>query len=473
LFLENVSANDQKISEINMQLAVLDQVENYVQSKENKGGIVPSTMGVNDLVLSQLLNKLYETELEYEKIKNIEAANYPTVVSLVDQIEKLKPSILENIKSQRTSLEAGKANLIATNTTYSQSLGSMPEKERELIDINREQTIKNNTYAFLLQKREETVLSNASKTPDNRIIDLAQFSLNPVSPNEKVIYAIFLAAALLIGISVITVKETYSSKILYRQEIEGLTNFPVIGEIINGRTKNSIVTGEGIQTFAAEQFRQLRVAISFQNNNSKKKKILITSAMPEEGKSFVALNLAITLAMTGRRVVLLELDLINPGISSELNINSNEGISDYLLSKCNEAQIVNKTNLSNNLFFIPAGPAVTNPSEVLANGKLKSLLDFLDSSFDYMIIDSPPVNLVTDAYIISPYCDLTLYVIRHNRTPKVSVQRIDGNNKISRLHNIAIVFNGVQARGFVKNNYGYGYGYGYTYKEKRSTRKVS
>ncbi len=470
LFLENVSSNDQKISDINIQLAVLTEVENYVQSKENTGGIVPATLGVNDPVLSQLLNKLYETELEYEKLRKTEGENYPSVVSLGDQITKLKPSILENIKNQRASLEASKTNLVGTNSSYSQSLQRIPSKERELIDINREQTIKNNTYAFLLQKREETALSNASMVTDNRIVDLAQSSVNPVSPGAKTIFVMFIAAALVLGISLITIKETFNSKILYRKEIEGLTTKPIIGEVTYEKTKTPFVTGAGSRTFVAEQFRQLRVALSSLKSGSKRKKILITSSIPGEGKSFVAANLALTFAASNKKVVLIELDLSNPGISDKFNHANKQGISDYLLAECTENQIVSKTNLNENLFLISAGTMVDNPSELLTNGRIEELLRYLESTFDYIIIDTPPVNFVSDAYVLSPYCDVTLYVVRHNYTPKVLVQRIDGNNKINRLNNIAIVFNGVRARGFVKNAYGFGYGYGYTYNQKRKTK---
>jgi len=473
LFLENVSSNDQKISDINIQLAVLDNVQAYVESKENSGGIVPSTLGVNDLVLSQLVNKLYETELEYEKIKNIEGANYPTVIALVDQIQKLKPSILENIKSQRQSLEASKTNLATTNNSYSQSLQSIPEKERQLIDINRDQAIKNSTYAFLLQKREETALSNAANVTDNRIVDLAQSSVLPVSPKGTMIYGIFLAAALVLGITLITIKETFSSKVLYRYEIESLTKFPVVGEIAYEKAKTPFVTKDGRASFVSEQFRQLRVALSFLSRNSKKKKILITSSIPGEGKSFIATNLALTLAATNKRVVLVELDLSNPVISARFNTNAAYGVTDYLQLQCKEGQLAVKTNENDNLFIISAGSRVNNPSELLDSDKIGDLIKYLEITFDYVIIDTPPVNLVTDAYLLSAYCDVTLYIVRHNYTQKLLVQRIEGNNKISKLKNIAIVFNGVHARGFVKNGYGYGYGYGYTYNDRRNEKFAS
>jgi capsular exopolysaccharide synthesis family protein len=470
LYLENVSSNDQKLSEINMQMAVLDQVQSFATSNTNKGAIVPSTLGINDGILTQLLNKLYESESEYEKLKNTEAANYPSVVALSDQITKLKPAIVQNIQSQRKSLEASKLNLLGTNNSYSRGLETIPAKEKELIEINREKGIKYSTYAFLLQKREETALAHSSSTPDNRLIDTAQSSVKPVSPNNKVVYGSCILIALLISISIITAKETFNNSVLYRQEIEAFTQKPIIGEIIYEKSKNPFVVGDDKVTFIAEQFRQLRVALAFLKKDVKKKKILVTSSIAGEGKSFISLNLALTIALTNKKVALLELDLINASISDKFNIQNNLGISDYLLGKADVKDIIMSTKTNENLFVISAGKRIKNSSELLTNGKIEDLLIKLEEDFDYIIIDTAPVNLVTDAYILSPLCDITLYAVRHNYTAKVFVQRIDSNNKINRLHNIAIVFNGIKARGFGTKGYGFGYGYGYAYNEKRPKR---
>ncbi len=467
LYLENVSSNDQKLSEINMQLAVLDQVQNYAFSNSNKGAIVPSTLGMNDGILTGLLNKLYESEMEAEKLKSTEAANYPSVVALNDQIAKLKPAIIQNIQSQRKSLEASRSNLVSTNNNYAQGLQTIPEKERELIEINREKGIKYNTYAFLLQKREETALAHSSAVPDNRLVDKAESSVLPISPNNKVVYAGCIVFALLIGISVITAKETFNNKVLYRQEIESLTRRPIVGEVIYEKSNNPFVAGDGKETFIAEQFRQLRIALAFLKKEVKKKKILVTSSIAGEGKSFISLNLALTIALTNKRVALLELDLINPSISDKFEAPNSKGITDYLMGDASAEEIITPTEVNPNLFLVSAGTRVKNSSELLTNGKIEDLIMKLEEEFDYVIIDTAPVSLVTDAYILSACCDITLYVVRHNYTAKVFVQRIDGNNKISRLNNIAIVFNGIKARGFGKKSYGFGYGYGYAYNEKR------
>ncbi len=459
LFLENVSSNDQKLSEINMQLAALNQVEKYVVNKDQDAGLVPSTLGVADPTLSILVQKLYNSELEYESLKTTTGENSPILLSVSDQIRKTKPLVLENIRNQRNSLLASRGNLSATNGAYSSVLRSMPQKERQLIDINREQGIKSEIYNFLLQKREETALSHASTVSDSRVVDQAQSSDKPVSPKKKVVYLSSILLALVAGVGIVLGKEGLSRKIMFRHEIEELTSHPIIGEITVESTKNPIVVGEGTRTFIAEQFRKLRATLAYMNINTKNKRILVTSSISGEGKSFVATNLALSLAITGKKVALLDFDLNNPSLNNKLNVGKKRGITEYLQGICTPEEIILPTDLHKNLFLVPTGELPDNPAELIMNGKVEGLLDYISAEFDYLVIDTAPVGPVTDAYLLSPYCDATLYIVRHGYTPKTLVQRIDVSNKINTLHNMAIIFNGVTSRGF-GSVYGYGYGYG-------------
>jgi len=466
LFLQNVSLNDQKLADINMQLAALGQVESYVQSKDAQGGIVPSTLGVDPL-LSQLLTKLYTTEVEYESLKKTTGEGNPQMQAMEKQIQSMRPSIMENIRTQKQSLLASRGNLSATNGNYNAMLQTIPETERELIDINREQSIKNGIYSFLLQKREETALSQASTVSDSRVIDPADSSASPVTPKPKVIYLSAFLIALVGGIGVVTARESLSRKILFRHEIETLTNQPIIGEIVaENSSKDPIVIGETNKTFIAEQFRRLRSTLKFIGINSKNKRILVTSAISGEGKSFVATNLALSLALTGKKVVLIDCDLNNPSLNNKLRIHDEKGITEYLLGKNEVEEVIRETDLNENLFLISTGALPHNPSELIMSTRMEELLDRLDQLFDYIVIDTAPVSPVTDAYTLSPLCSATLFVIRHKYTPKVFVQRIDEENRMSQLKNLAIVFNGIQSRGFGSKNYGYGYGYGYIFKDK-------
>jgi capsular exopolysaccharide synthesis family protein len=329
-------------------------------------------------------------------------------------------------------------------------------------------------YGFLLQKKEETALSYAANVSDSRVVDRASSTVAPVSPKMPIVFAIAIIVALAVGLVWVTLKELFTRKIMYRQDIERLTTHPVIAEISNDKSKNPIVIG-GVnsRTFVAEQFRKLRVALNYLGVNTTNKKVLVTSGISGEGKSFIATNLALSMALTGKKVVLLEMDLHSPAISEYLNIHSEEGISSYLLGTREPEEIIKRSEMNDNLWFIPAGPLSANPTELLTSSRLQELLTYLDGIFDYIIVDSAPVGPVTDAYIISPYCDATLYIVRHKHTPKVLVEQIDKNSKVNKLKNMAIVFNGIRPRGFGKHHYGYGYGYGdgYAYQEKRKQKK--
>ena len=465
IYLQTVATNDQKISDINMQLAVLDQVENYVKSKEGMGGIVPATLGVADPVLTELLQKLSDLELQYTQTKKIVPENNPAVIALVDGINKLKPGILENIQSQRKNLVAGRTDLSATNNRYSSMLTTIPEKERELLDISRQQSIKNDIYTFLLQKREETALSFASAVADSRIIDKAESSDVPVSPKRKLIYLAAILGALALGIAIIYIKDILTRTIQDRSEIEKYAPIPVLGEVVYDRSKSSIVIAEGKRSFIAEQFRQLRTSLTYMGVDESHKKILITSSITGEGKSFIAVNLGISISLMNKKVVLIELDLRKPKLSEHFNIPRHEGLSTYLIGKAAMQEIIKLTNIAN-LSLIPSGPIPPNPSELISNGRLQELLAYLGTQYDYILIDTAPVNPVTDAFILSPMCDVTLYVVRHAYTPKIFLKKLEEKLKTKSLKNPAIVYNGIKGKGFGKYGYGYGYGYGYTEDER-------
>jgi tyrosine-protein kinase Etk/Wzc len=222
----------------------------------------------------------------------------------------------------------------------------------------------------------------------------------------------------------------------------------------------------------ASQFRKLRTSLNFLGIEGNRKRVLVTSTISGEGKSFIAANLGITLATTGKKVVLLEFDLINPALSEIFNIHEKKGLSNYINEETEPEEIIKRSTINENLFIISSGPIPPNPSEMILSSKVEDLLNYLDAIFDYIIIDTAPVGPMTDAYTLSSYCDATLYVIRHKYTPKKFIQRIDEEMKIHPLKNVAIVFNGIRSRGFTKNAYGMGYGYGheYIYKGKKNSK---
>jgi capsular exopolysaccharide synthesis family protein len=473
LFLENVSNNDQKLGDLNTQLAVLEKVEEFVKSNNNStGGIVPSTLGISDPMLNDLIGRLYNSELEYNNLRKTVGENNPQLIAISDRINKIKPSILSNINSQKQSLIASKNNIALTNQTYNSLLQSVPQKEKEIIDISRQQQIKSNLYSFLLQKKEESEIAYASGVSNSRVVDYAQASPSPVSPKRTLISLISVLLFVGIAGAFIFIKEFLTGKVLYRHEIESLTTIPIIGEIAFDKSKDKIVIEKGKRSFVAEEFRKLRISLSFLGIDSSHKKILVTSSISGEGKSFISANLAMSLALTGKKVILIDMDLNNPTLNNILNVDREAGTTEYLEGEKDPEDIIKQLDHHENLFFISAGAYLPNdPSELLSNGKVVDLLNYLENIFDYIVIDTSPIVLVTDGYVLTSLCDATLYVIRHNYTPKMLIRRIDENTHINPINNPAIIFNGVKMRGFFKNNYGYGYDYVYGNKDRRILEK--
>lgn len=465
LYLENVSSNDKKLSDLNMQVGIMDQLEKSASSPGNIG-MLPSTLGVNDPVLNQQMTSLSTLQMQYDKLKSTVAENNPLLLSISEQINQIKPTILNNIQSQRKSLEKNRSSLYSTGGMYNSVLSSIPQKERQLVEISRDQNIKNGIYSFLLQKREESELSYASTLSDSRVVNYAQASNSPVSPKKLIIYIISLAVALGIPLLYISSKEALSPKILYRNEIESLTTIPIIGEIAFNKSNEKLVVEGGKRTFIAEEFRKIRVSLLYLGINTDHRKILITSSISGEGKSFIAANLASSISLTGKKVVLVDLDLHNPGLGSFFSMEKKQGVSDFLIGTKKIEEIIHKIPGNNHLNYISSGTLQQDPSELLENGEIIKLINYLDENFDVVIIDTAPVVLITDAYLLSKLCDTTLYIVRHKVTPKILVKRIDENILINPIINPGIIFNGVKKRGFFKSNYGYGYDYVYTYGKK-------
>ena len=471
LFLQNVSTNDQKLSDVNMQLMVIDQIERLISQNNASWVMTPSSSGIADPSLTQLIANLNNAELEREKLKKTVAENNPMLISIADQIVKIKKSISEYILNQRRTLEANKANILNTNKNYNSTLQAIPFKERELLEISRDKNVKSAIYAFLVQKREESELSYASTLSDSRIVNYAQSSPFPVSPNKFMVLGFAFVAAFGLPLLLINARETFSPNILYRNEVENLTTVPIIGEIGFNKSGGQIVVQSGKRNVITEEFRKSRNALIFRGVNGDHKKILVTSGISGEGKSFVAANLAISFSLAGKKVVLVDLDLHNSSLCKLFGNESSVGVSNYLTSKINLDKIVHQVPSFENLFFVSAGNLTEGLSELIEKSAVKDLINSLNEKFDVVIIDSEPIELVADARFLSEACDATLYVVRHMYSPKMLLKRFDQNNQLAPLNNPAIVFNGVKTRGFVKDNYGYNYGYGYLYGEQELSKR--
>jgi capsular exopolysaccharide synthesis family protein len=466
-FLQNVGDYDRKVADISVKLSVLNEVERYVNSKDVGSGLIPSTVGVDDPALSHLVQQLYTAQIEYEKLRKTTGDKNPMVTPLAKEIEQIRPQIMESIRNQKKSLLASKTNVSAYSGAYNSMLNTIPQKERELAEISRQQEIKNSVYSFLLQKREQTAFSISSNMSDSKIIDQAIASDKPVSPNIPKIYLFGLIGAIMLGIVIISVKEFLTRKILFRAEIEKLTALPVVAEISNVKKKDSLLHSTSNASLSAEQFRQLRAAIGLYGKHKNHKRLLVTSSISGEGKSYISASLAASFAMSGKKVILIDFDLRNPKISNVMGVANEAGVAEFLQGDKTPVEIIRETKYPN-LYVISAGGEYDNNSELLLNGSVRDLLDSIHNDFDYIVMDTSPIDPVTDAYVFSDYCDQTIFVVRHAYTPKTVVQLFDENSKVKALKNPIIVFNDVRSRGFLNRTYGYGYGYGYAtlYRER-------
>ena len=462
LYLGNVKDLDKRNSEVSIQLDVLNDIQNYINSKGRKPGTVPSQLLVSDPTLAGLIGKLYDAEFQLDKVRAVNGEKSDAVILASESVNRIKNDIRENMGSIRTNLLTVKSNVNSGLSMNNGLLSTIPKKERGLLDISRQQSIKNNIYTYLLQKREETALSSASTSSDLRVLENANIS-GPIRPVPRNYYLTGLFLGLLVSILFVMLREQFNRKILFRSEIEERTKIPVLAEIIQAPTKDTIAISEGKRTIIAEQFRSLRTNLAFMGINADHKTLLVTSSISGEGKSFIALNLAMSITLTGKRVALMEMDLRKPKLSKYLGINRDPGISSYLINKANLDEII-KTTPYPNLFVVSAGPIPPNPTELIGSSRFKVMMDELNDRFDYIIMDSAPIGPVTDSQVLGVYAATTIFVVRHGHTPKVFLRMINDLYLQKKFNNMSIVFNGLKNRGFSFLSYGYGYaGYGYGY----------
>lgn len=459
-YLRSIEQNDMELNKMQMQIAVIEEVDNYLNSGKG-GAMAPSTLNVSDPTLSPMLDRLYNKESELEKLKRTTAENNPIITSLEGEISRIKANIRENITNQRRSLKAGQTYLNRVSGQYNSMLNSIPKKEKELVEVSRQRNIKSDIYSFLLQKKEEATYALKSSMINSQVVELPASTTRPVSPKVPFIALLALVMPLGLGVSLVSLREFLNRKVLYRDDIHAMTDIPVIGEVIFDKDEKMILAKAGGRSFVQEQFRQIRT--SFRNlvlNRGDYRRIMVTSSIEGEGKSFVATNFAISLARSGRKVVLVGADLYQPMLSEIFSLEEGKGVTDFLLGEAEPREILMPTAIDN-LSIVPAGNLVKTPSELLLNGRLEVLLNYLDAMYDMIIVDTPPVKPVSDAYEIAQYCNFVLFVVRHDYTPKVNLQMLDQEMDTHNIKDVAIVFNGVKKRGMGKYSYGYGYGYGY------------
>lgn len=470
IFLTNEQENEVELSQVKIQQSVLNTIEDYVKDRNNTQGTVPATIdglsglntGLNDPTLIDLIKDLTELQKQKENYTRLIKADNPLVLAIDAQILRLKTDILDNIESIKKNLNLTEVQLAERSVQLEDIIKSIPGKERSLIDISREQAIKNNLFNFLLQTKEETEISLASAISDSRTVDPAHSSIGPVEPVHSITYLIFTVIGLSIPFVIIVATDLFNDKIKSRKDIEKNTKTPILGEISWTEHEKAFVKDNNRSVFA-EQIRALRTNLSFLSSDKVVQSILFTSTKSEEGKTFISMNLGASLAMAGKKTLFLEFDMRKPKLTLGLNLEETKGLSSYLIGHSELNDIIRPVPGQDNLFIISCGAKPPNPVELLLNGRIDGLFEELRKRFDNIIIDAPPIGIVTDAQILEKQADATLFVLRQNFTPKENIELVDSLYKNAKFKKLNIVFNGIKKGG----SYGYTYGY-YAESEEES-----
>jgi tyrosine-protein kinase Etk/Wzc len=465
IFLQSVQDNDAQLSKVNIQLSILKNLESYISSTKDGETQIPSMLGIEDPTLLALVNQLGEAQLKKQSLLQTIPETNPIVTSLSDQISNLKSSIAKSVQNLKGGLIVTKKQLDSKNNTFQSTISQVPSKERGLIDVMRQQEIKNNLFTYLLQKREETEISLASTTSDSRTIDVATSTRYPVKPVKQITLLLFVLLGIGIPAIIIYLSEILNFKVSRRSDIERFTQAPILAEISHSDDPSSLLVSSKPRSMVAEQLRALRTNLNFVIPNANQKVILFTSSISGEGKSFISLNLGASLAMSGKRAIILELDLRKPKLHAGLEINNDKGLSNYLIGEVTTNDIIKSIPQQENYYIITSGPIPPNPAELLLNGKINKLMEELKTQFDYILLDAPPVGLVTDAQILSTYADTTLFIVRHAYTAKTHIMTIDNFYQGKKFLNLNIILNSIDLTGTYAYGYGYSYGYGGYYQE--------
>jgi len=462
LYLDKVKSGDQLLAETDLKLIVLSEIEKYVQGRIKNPIMVPSLIGLGDANLVAYFEKLSEAEIKYYQMLDHNGPENDGVKSLKKLIQTYKDELMEIIANTRVNLNLVKykaeQDFAKYNGEYDNMMRSIPSKERKLLNITRQQNIKNALYTFLLEKREESAIQQAGTLSDLRIVQALTYNgiVSPRTYNVQTWITLFFVIFVLV---ILFIKSAVNNKISTTADIENRTKVPVLAEIVQVENDNPMIMKEGNRSLISEQFRGLRTNLSFFLDSEGKSKLLVSSSSPGEGKSFLATNIAIGYALAGKRTVLVESDLRKPNVAIHFNIERRTGLSKYLIGNEEKDDVIFTTEFEN-LFIIPSGPIPPNPVELIMNGRFEKLIEELGLEFDHIIIDCPPIGLVTDAQVIGQWVDAAIFVVRHQYTPKRAVEQlIEKLREDKKFKQMVIVFNGINGG---ISGYGYGYSYGYS-----------
>ena len=451
---------EKKSVENRTQISLVNDLRKYLRGNEYE--VLPSNVGLQDAALIGAIERYNEMLIERKRLLRTSTENNPTIVNLDTSIRAMKANVQATLEGTLQGLMITKESLDREASRYSRRISNAPGQERAYVSIARQQEIKAGLYLMLLQKREENAIALAATANNAKIIDEAIADDIPVSPKRSMIYLIALILGIGIPVGIIYLIDLTKFKIEGRADVEKLTSVPVVGDIPLTDEKNdkngSIAVFENKNNLMSETFRNIRTNLQFMLDNDQKV-ILVTSTVSGEGKSFVSSNLAISLSLLGKKVVIVGLDIRKPGLNKVFQLSNKErGITQYLSNpEMDLMELVQLSDVNKNLFILPGGTVPPNPTELLARNGLDRAIETLKKNFDYVILDTAPIGMVTDTLLIGRVADLSVYVCRADYTHKAEYTLINELSFEKKLPNLCTVINSVDLK---KRKYGYYYGYG-------------
>lgn len=451
---------NQLLSSTNVQLRVLATLEKYMRNSNIN--LVPSSLSINNSTLNELTSKFNAIQQERMRMLRTSEENNPLVQNLTAQLMNLKSNIQENLQNIKRGLLIERNSLQAMSSSLNDKIRSVPAVERGIQERSREQSVKAGLYKYLLQKREETTLSLSGTLPTSQIIDKPAYNSAPISPKTQLIYLFAGCVGCFTPVLVIFGRSLWNSRIMDVKDIELYTGVPVLGVLNHLKKHEPVVIEQNSRSTISELFRYIRSNLHFMNSGLPDQVILVTSCMKSEGKTFFSINLGMTLAAVNKSVALLEFDMREPQLLKKMHLQSRVGISDYLLNEdLTIEDLLIQSRKYKDLILIDCGPLPANPAELMMHPKIGRLIEELKSRFDYVIIDTAPVGQVADAFSLSPFTDVSIYLVRYNYTDKLHLNVLRDILYYKKLTNPMVVFNDAKLEN--TNNYGYG-GFGYGLK---------
>jgi tyrosine-protein kinase Etk/Wzc len=442
-----------KMQELSIEENIMNNLYQYISSNQNLSGLTVGSITFADPVLASLIKNLHELSAQKDTLLMDYTELHPEVQKLEKTVASLRRQIIASLKNNLGQISQRKASLNGLIDKYKSSLETLPKQERDLTRLTRHFSVNEKVYSFLLEKRAETAILKSSTISNGRVLDQALNFKKPIKPKRILIVLVGLILGIIVGLAYAFLREFLNHTIKNTEEIEKYSSMPIYGVIpLNKNKKTSNVF--------LEAFRSIRTNLQFLPQNEKSRVISITSSVSGEGKTTIASKLAQIIAQSDKRVIVLDMDLRKASIHKEFDLANNIGMSNYLTHQNSLEEVIKKTN-SKNVDVITTGVLPPNPSELILTNAMKKLLEELKESYDYIIMDTPPVGLVTDALILMNYSDITFTVVRANYTRKEFIRNLDRLSKEHSHNHVGMILNGVE----IGDKYGYGYGvsYGYGY----------